>query len=396
MLRGFLTPWRLKWYSVSILFALFVGFIISILSGSGSNILTGRLGGDFPAFYSTGRLILKGDWHEIYDRGRQIAEQKYLMGDENTYLPFSYPPYVALVYAPLSFLPFRFAYIIHTAMMALSLLLTLHLIRPMSEQLDKHFMCAFTLSASFYPIFKAITGGQNTSITLLLIALSWKAVSQNREYLAGVYTGLMLFKPQFALPLTGVYLLSGRWRLGISFGVVAIIFYIIGATIIGPDWITAWIENAKWQVQMDSAVNKEYVISWLSFFETIFGAGNPKALIIGWVLTGLTVIGISLIWFIGGRKSDLTAQLGLICVCLVLIPPRVLFYDAGVLLFAHVAICTRQVKRKIEILGLIWLISWSQTAADLIGFSPLFFLTISSGVLAAHTLLLPALKPVNK
>jgi hypothetical protein len=191
-------------------------------------------------------------------------------------------------------------------------------------------------------------------------------------------------------------LLSGRWRIGISFGVVALISYIIGVLMVGPDWFSAWMENAKWQVQIDSVVNKENAVSWLSFFEAIFGAGNQWALIVGWTLTGLTVIGISLIWWIGNKKSDLTSQLGLICICLVLIPPRVLFYDVGLLLFAYVAICTSQVKRKIEILGLMWLLSWSQIAADFIGFSPLFFITVGTGVLAIFTLMLPALKRSNE
>ena len=79
MLQRLLTPWRLKWYSVSILFALFVGFIIPIL--------TGRLGGDFPTFYSIGRMISKGDWQEIYNRDRQSTEQRPFMGNENAYLP---------------------------------------------------------------------------------------------------------------------------------------------------------------------------------------------------------------------------------------------------------------------------------------------------------------------
>ena len=87
MLLRLLTPWRLKWYSASILFALFVGFIIPILSGSGSIILTGRLGGDFPTFYSIGRMISKGDWQEIYNRDRQSTEQRPFMGNENAYLP---------------------------------------------------------------------------------------------------------------------------------------------------------------------------------------------------------------------------------------------------------------------------------------------------------------------
>lgn len=395
MLQRFLTPWRLKWYSSAILFALSVGYLICVFYGSGSITLAGRLGGDYPTFYSIGRIIYKGDRAEIYNGARQFAEQKPFMGKENTYLPFGYPPHVALVYLPLSILPYRLSYVIHTVIMVLALLLTLHLIRPKSALIDKHFMCAFTLAVSFFPIFRAITGGQNTVINMLLIALSWRAAEKKHEYRAGVYTGLMLFKPQFALPLIGVYLLSGRWRIGISSGVVAIILYIIGAVMIGPDWIAAWLEKAKWQIQIYSLIDKENAISWLGFSEAILGAGNQWALIIGWSLTILTIIGISFIWWVGGRKADLTVQIGLMSICLVLVPPHVIFYDMGLLLFTYVAIATKPFKRKIEILGLMWFLSWSQAMASFIGFSPLFFITVGTGALAAFTLIRPDLKSAN-
>ncbi len=395
MLQRFLTPWRIKWYSVSILFALSAGFIISILSGSGSTTLTGRLGGDFPTFYGSGRLVSKGDWQEIYNRDLQIEEQKPFMGDEPSFLPFGYPPHVALIYWPFSILPYRLSYLIHTLAMTLALLLTLQIIRPMTEQIDKHFLCAFVLSVSFYPVFKAISGGQNTTITMLLIALSWKAVKQNNEYLAGFYTGLMLFKPQFALPLTGVYLLSGRLRVLVSFGCMVIIIYLIGTAMLGHDWVVVWFENAQWQLQAYAVIDKENAISWLGFTEALLGAGDQRALVIGWVLTVMTAAGISMLWWTGRIQNDLTALTGVTSVCLVLIPPHVIFYDAGLLLFACVAIASRPQTLKAELLGMIWILSWTQTAADLIGFSPLFLITVGTGLLSVHALVLPAFKSAN-
>ena len=58
-------------------------------------------GGDYPAFYSIGRIVAKGDLEAIYNPENQAAEQKTLMGKEAGYLPFGYPPYVALFYWPL-------------------------------------------------------------------------------------------------------------------------------------------------------------------------------------------------------------------------------------------------------------------------------------------------------
>jgi hypothetical protein len=237
MIERYLTPWRVRWYSASILSAIFLGFMICVIYGTGSSTISGRLGGDYPAFYSIGRIVAKGDFEAIYIPENQAAEQKPLMGRETGYLPFGYPPYVALFYWPLSLLPYRLSYVIHAVLMVLALLSIFHIMRPVSVEINNNFIGAFTLSFCFAPIFRAITAGQNTIITMLLIALSWRAIEKKNDYVAGIFCGLMLFKPQFALPLIGVYLLSGRWRVGISSGMIAIILYVIGTLLIGPDWI---------------------------------------------------------------------------------------------------------------------------------------------------------------
>ena len=51
MLERYLTSWRVRWYSASILFAIFLGFMICVFYGTGSSTISGRLGGDYPAFY---------------------------------------------------------------------------------------------------------------------------------------------------------------------------------------------------------------------------------------------------------------------------------------------------------------------------------------------------------
>jgi len=269
--------------------------------------------------------------------------------------------------------------------------------RPVSAEINKNFLGAFTLSLCFAPIFRAITAGQNTIITMLLIALSWRAIEKKNDYVAGIFCGLMLFKPQFALPLIGVYLLSGRWRVGISSGMMAIILYVIGSFLIGSDWIFVWLEKAKWQVQLYAELDKLNAVSWLGFCEAVFGVGNKLALSVGLTLTLLTIIGISYIWWKGGRKGDLTAQMGLIGISLVLIPPHVIFYDLGILLFTYIAIATRPLQWKIEILMIICILSWTQPIiARSIGFSPLFFVAIGTGALAAFSLVQPALEYADR
>ena len=173
-----ITPWRLKWYPRVVLIALSVGFIFGVLYGKGVNTVTGRLGADYPAFYGAGRIIAQGDWNELYDAKRQLLVQEDLISGDSGYLCFAYPPHVALVYWPFSLLNYRLSYTLHTLLMVGALLLTLHLIRPMINQVNQYYLCAFTLILFFYPILRSVLGGQNTAI---LPALSWDYSYTNRS-----------------------------------------------------------------------------------------------------------------------------------------------------------------------------------------------------------------------
>src|SRR5438477_10640628 len=99
---------RLDRIAKAVLFALVLGFLVTVLSGSGSNTAAGRVGGDYPAFYGAGRIVLDGDAAHLYDVKRQdAAEHDLFAGEHDGLLYFAYPPAVAAVYAPLAELPYR-------------------------------------------------------------------------------------------------------------------------------------------------------------------------------------------------------------------------------------------------------------------------------------------------
>ena len=385
-----ITPWRLKWYPRVILIALFVGFFFSILYGKGVNTMTGRLGGDYPAFYGAGRIIAQGDWNELYNAKRQLLVQEDLIPDDSGYLCFAYPPYVALVYWPFSLLNYRLSYTIHTLLMVGALLLTLHLIRPMIKQVDQYYLCAFTLTLVFYPILRSVLGGQNTAIALLIIASTWRAVTNGHEYLAGALLGLLLFKPQFALPLIGLFVLSGRWRVGLGSAFTAAGLYTICVWMQGPDWVTTWFEFGQWFSHTDAGVNSKNAISWLGFSQAFFGVESKTAFVLGWGMTLGTIVGLSWVWWAGGRQADLTSQIGLASVCLVLIPPHIMYYDMGLLFFTYAALIIKKGKMQILLIGTVWLLGFSQIISGLIGFSPLFFVVVFTWILSIRVFALAA------
>lgn len=393
-IQSVLTPWRLTWYPRLLLCALAVGYIIAIFWGKGASTLTGRLGGDYPAFYGAGRIIAEGSMRDLYDSQRQIAAQKDLFPNKkNVFLPFPYPPFMAFAYYPLALLSYRFSYILHTLLMVGTLLLAMQLIRPMNRLFDQYFLCAFFFALVFYPMLRAVLGGQNIPITFLLVVIAWRAAIARHEWLAGMSLGLLLFKPQFALPLIVLYVLSRRWRIGVGSLFVALTLYGISVWMVGPSWLTKWLKYVLWHSLADAGINSANGVSWLGFLEAILGVRNPFALILTWVLILCTAVGLSLLWIQNEHRLDLTAKMGITVPFILLIPPHVMYYDMGLVLFTFAIVGTRNSARLLSIIGFTWMLCFSQVIASLMGFSPLFFILVFIGVLAICILGRQAVKP---
>jgi hypothetical protein len=381
-LQPYLTPWRLKWYSRAFLFGFGIAVLIAVFASQGSSTLTGRLGGDYPAFYGAGRIIASGDWQNLYSPARQTEVQKTLFPNKDfNLLPFSYPPFVALAYYPLSLLNYRISYLIHTLLMVGALILTIQLIRPLNAGIDRYPLTALALTLTFYPLLRAILGSQNTAILLLLIVASWQLILARRQWLAGLVLGLLLFKPQFAIPLIGLYVLSGRWRVGLGSLLTGVGLYAVSSWLSGPLWVVPWMKFTWWFSQADAVMNRANSVSWLGFFEAIGGANNHATLILGWGLTLLTIIGLVLLWTIPGKRGDLTTQLAITMPLLVLIPPHVMYYDLSLVLFSFAVMTAVDLEKYLPILGLVWLGGFSQLISKMVGFSPLFILLVCTNII---------------
>jgi hypothetical protein len=384
-ISGWLTPWRVKWYSVAVLIGCGIGFVIGIASGEMAVTLSGRLGGDFPAFYSAGRLATSGEFEAVYDLQRMAKEQRHLLPDGAGVYPFAYPPHVAMIFGPLSRLPYRMAYTVYTLFMAGALLIAIVVIVRICEGTERYFYLLLALALTFYPMLRSIFGGQNSAASLLLLVLVWACVLRGREVVAGFCLGLLLFKPQFAIPLIGLFAVAGRWRtanIGLACGLV-----IFGTSylLMGPA-LSKWLEFALWFSATDAGVNQANAISYLGFFEAVLGSTSPMAHLVGWTLTGASLALITVVWFLGRGKANLNIRIGVAVPLLVLIPPHVMYYDLS-LAMVGVAAIGSYVKRKAELVGTLWLLGWSQLAATYLGFSPLFLVGFGLWVLSIYTVL---------
>src|SRR5215813_5255640 len=220
---------------------LLVWFVFSLAVLAGARFLLFPSGlaerMDFRQLYAAGYQA-RTDPASLYDYEQQKAVQDRQVGKVGGLLPFIRPAYEALLFLPLSYLPYRAAYLGFLALNLLSLL-------------GSFFACRCELSHAgtfaqpraglqiflFYPVLAAILQGQDSILMLLGFCLAYRCWKHGAGFPAGVLLGLMMFKPQITIPLAAFLLVryasfafSGGLAVGIA-GSAALSIYVSGSSV---------------------------------------------------------------------------------------------------------------------------------------------------------------------
>jgi hypothetical protein len=331
---------------------------------------TSRLGGDYPAFYAAGAIALDGDWDELYTAERQQAAQSGLIDDEGGFLYFSYPPFVAAAYAPLSALDYRWSFLVHTAVMGLALYLAIVLLWPWIEKSSWPIAAVLATSLAFYPLLRAVPGGQNTTFSLLLFAAAARLDREERPVLAGLALAGLLFKPQFGVAVVPLFLVARRWRMFGGWVIGAVGLYGVSAVLTGGGWISDWWSQAGSFRDLNAEANGANFISLPGFMENLFGLDSAVAAALGYGVAVVMGAAVAYYWW-RDQGSDPLPRFALAAGAVVVVAPQTLFYDAGLLLLGVLALLPVFSKRAPLLLAGAIAATWLQVAAVSLGWSPL-------------------------
>lgn len=359
--------WRMHTYPRVFLAAVGAAFVLVVALGSGSSTVSGRVGGDFPAFYAAGSLVVHGQDDNLYDPTAQAAAQHDLLGSEGGFLAFAYAPQVALAYAPLSLLDYRLAYVVHTALMAAALVAAMILIRPLVAVIDRWFALTIAAMIGFYPIFMAIGGGQNTAVTLLLLTWMWRSLADGHQARAGIAVALLIFRPQYALPVMALLFL-GRHFGAVGWAAVGMAAtWTIDAVMLGPMWVPAWLERVGPFVSTDARINGHNAIAIIGFLQALLGVDSSPAIVVGGLLSLTIATILAAVWWTESVELDLV--MALTATGLVLMSPHTMFYDAGIIVITLAVLINRDPGRW-PLVPIMMIAAIAQVAAPAIGFSP--------------------------
>lgn len=369
-MRSWLTDERLRVYPLVALGLMVFGFVALLTAPHG----IGK-GGDFVSFYSAGEIVGSGRAANLYDWSTQKEVQAANAPDSLTgMLPFAHPPFVALAYAPVSKLDYRLAYALHTVGMALFVYLAAVLLLPVFRRIGSQPVAATVALLAFYPLFRGVLG-QTTAASVLLISIAWRCLHDERDVWAGAAVGLLLFKPQLALPIICVAGLLRRPRMLVGFAGVAGLLYCAGAAVSGWGWLPEWWSHLASFQQATQRVDTNQSISILGFAEALIGLRNPAAVAIGATLSVALAGFLGLTWF--RARESLNLRMAMTCCGVVLIPPHSLYYDAGIVGLALLALVDERGWEDVRWIAAFYLAAYLTPLSTTLGFSPIFPLVVA-------------------
>lgn len=202
-----------------------------------------------------------------------------------------------------------------------------------------NFEVVVTASLLFYPMLRAVTGGQNTALSLLALAATWRLLHRGHEISAGIVLALLLYKPQLAVPLIGLMLIARRWRTVAAAGVGAVGVWTFAAVAMGTNWVSTWWSEVAAFTTADADINGHNAISWLGFAEAVAGAASPVARAVAVPLMAGTAV--ALVWVWRRQDLDLNTQIAAASLGIVMMSPHAMFCDAGLLIIAGVVVIDR-------------------------------------------------------
>jgi len=296
---------QLRWTILCLPLAMLLTWLIACLTGNGLLDCFGNvIGGDFAMFYIAARMATAGQWLGLYD---EPLQQQYLIAlipnlGQNAYLPYRYPPMVAIALQPLAQLPYLESFLLFTLVSMILWLLS-------HKALLQHYLptkSASAVSAALGVmcapvILQTFIDGQASAYWFTIATACWLLTQQRRFISAGCVLALAACKPNVLL-LWGLVLVIRYPRM--LLGLIPSVLIMISLTcwLVGTDCLAAYanlgsqlawqpwpVETPYWKVQS--------LLAWLEPVAGPYARGLNAAL-------GLTsAVAMGLCW---RRNSSVT------------------------------------------------------------------------------------------
>ncbi len=257
------------------------------------------LGADFALYAAQADVLRSGDTTGIYNlqalqpRLQEIHDHYAHQTVQAIQVP--YPPLFAWLFRPfIAPEPLHIGFILWSI---LNTLAGLYLAwRAATFFHDRERPVAALLVLSSYPVIFALIVGQPILIFACAVAHCYLALRAGKDFRAGLYLSLLLFKPQYGALLGPVLILKRRWG-AVSGAAVGAVVIIAGSVLVAG--VPALLEYPRALIGMvgfrtdfpTTMINWHALILWL--FPHV---SDPSGMLLETVLNGLTILLIVFAW----------------------------------------------------------------------------------------------------
>jgi len=323
-LLGIFAAWRLRAYSGAV--AILYAFVFSrlyhfggwLVSGSGTPIYT-----DFSTGWVAGVQALHGEVASLYDPAEFLKIQTALLGAQKFFYPnWPYPPTFSLIMAPFALLPYFWSFVTWISITLLGCIVVVYSIVRRSPAIPLVLASPFTLWN--------ILAGQNGFLTATLLGASLLFL-ERQPVLAGVFMGLLTYKPQFGILLPVALTAAKQWRAVASAVATAALFAGVSVAAFG---VSAWEAFPTGVFQQFGVVFEaeglpDSAATW-GYLQTVYGVIRylHGGAALAWVGQGITALCAAIIvWFVWRSRTRYALKAAVLSALALLASPYAFAYD---------------------------------------------------------------------
>ena len=267
---------------------------------------------DFPQFWYAGQLV---GTPTLID---PASQQAWMIAHHYEVFQFLYPPGTAWLYWPIGWLPIAAAFWVQAAAVV-AIGFAAAWVAARAFDLDTRVAIVATLA--WTPVLGSAAVGHLESLGLLLALVAIWALRNDRDLIAGLAVGGVLFKPTLALALLAILVLRLRWRAWFGVAIVAFGWYLLGVAGSAGDWLWPkdWLVLTAPYFDMDLAHN---VNKTIGIPELVAGHGAPA-----WLGYGLAAA-VALVALPRLLRAPIVEAAAAACLVGLLVSPHSLSYEA--------------------------------------------------------------------
>ena len=327
---AWLTPNRLRAHGLLLALSLWSVYIWNMATPGLLDRAGNLKGTDFLHFYTLGSLALAHRGADLYNMKAQsaLAAQRVPAAAGIHYLPL-YPPQVSILFAPFSRLSYPWALICWLTLSSLIYALCGYALWRACPNLRQYRFTVLILALAFPAFWHLIAWGQTSALALASFTLAFFALRAQRQFLAGLAFGCLIFKPQLGVAAAVIFVDVRRWRVIAGALLSASVQLAVAWMYYGPDSLRTWIQTLSRLPSLLRLLEpKLYQTHCLRTFWTMLVRWPHLALAL-YIVTALLVLALAArCW---QSALSLPLRFSALLLATVLVAPHLTVYDLVIL-----------------------------------------------------------------